>query len=212
MADLPSQPAASKQHNRGCYLPISFLWSFTEPPRRDIIAKFLSSGAHCVPPPPRLIRICTEAVSPGVHFQKLKEKPTTRISLWNYIKLSALLTSTQTQPKVPHSHNQPELTLPWTSCKGQAHPNLTCVPACAPGKPTCRLGQGIPRRPGRACTKPRHRLHVTFQQHSTTRFITFSEDHLQHQVALPTAGSRCLVQLLISYILTVWGTYCLGLF
>lgn len=50
MADLPSQPAASKQHNRGCYLPISFLWSFTEPPRRDIIAKLLSSGAHGVPP------------------------------------------------------------------------------------------------------------------------------------------------------------------
>lgn len=87
----------------------------------------------------------------------------------------------------------------------------TCASPC-PGQSCGRAALARAAPGGQSRHKATAKLHVTFQQHGITRFITLSEDRSEHQVALPTAGSRCPVQLIISDMLGVGGTYCPGLF
>lgn len=108
----------------------------------------------------------------------------------------------------------PQLTIPSMICKGRAPSTQQYVCQPVPGAKLLAepRGQGIPQRPGRACTNTlRYALHcISATQHHTLyniirRPFTASGGSANCRLTLP-------VPLLISYILRVSGSYCTALF
>lgn len=138
MADLPSQPAASKQHNRGCYLPVSpslasevLLNRLAEP----LLLNFLHL-LHAASPPPTSYALCGSRKS-GSSLSKADRSTASpgNFALNRHQTLHELLTSTQKQPKGPRSCYQPR-------SSGFLERVCPTAPYVCPG-PRCRWPQRL---------------------------------------------------------------------
>lgn len=211
MADLPSQPAASKQHNRGCYLPVSPSLSSEDLLNRlaePLLLNFLHP-VHAASPPLIYYGLYRSTKSSS-SLSKADRSTADRenFALKRHQTLNSHIYPGRAQ-RAELPLPAPELMIPQVSCEGQAQPGTTgrvpwaelLAELCWP-RPPQEARQGLPRRSG-----------------STLGFI--SQHHARYSAikrpfrasgGSASSGLTLLVPVLISYILKVSGSYCTDLF